>query len=271
VVRLEKARAAEKELEKIMAVGGVSCLSAAADSSRLPRKRQQGGGYFLSVASSARERTDGWRQGRKTASGHGRRASHRAAPVLPSCPTPQDAAKAAALEDVQAQEDAKARANQLLADAEVAAAEKLLAAAQIEYDLAAGDRARASSAAFSDADRAESGKAAAAAVAGGLAAALPLALAASGGDGPGELLSLLDEVACCALFGVTYRWGDVVRWASGCCCSHGRALACCAPADGSRPQRPSGCRAACTRAPAARPAAAAAPPPLGLHGCAPGA
>lgn len=118
-----------------------------------------------------------------------------------------DAAKAAALEDVQAQEDAKARANQLLADAEVAAAEKLLAAAQIEFNLAAGERARLSSAAFSDADRAESGKAAAVAVAGGLAAALPLALAGGGGGGgPGELLSLLDAAACCALFGVTYRY-----------------------------------------------------------------
>jgi hypothetical protein len=120
----------------------------------------------------------------------------------------QEAAKAAVLEDAAAQEDAKTKANQLLADAEVAAAEKLLRAAQIEYEIAEGERSRLGAAAFSDADRAESGKAAAVAVVGGLAAAAPLALAAGGA---GELLSLADAAACCALFGVTYR-------CAGCVC-----------------------------------------------------
>ncbi|KAI8477243.1 MAG: hypothetical protein J3K34DRAFT_107391 [Monoraphidium minutum] len=114
-----------------------------------------------------------------------------------------EAAKAAVAEDAAAAEASRARASQLLADAEVAAAEKLLKAAEIEYDLAATEEARLSGAAFSDADRAESGKAAAAAVAGGLAATLPLALASGGAA---ELLSLADTVACCALFGVTYRY-----------------------------------------------------------------
>ena len=125
-------------------------------------------------------------------------------PPTTACIT-QEAAQAAIAEDAAAQEAAKAKASQLLADAEVAAAERLFKAAQIEYGMAADEQRRLSSAAFSDADRAESGKAAAVAAAGGLAAALPFALAA-GGSGAGELLSLGDAAACCALFGVAYRY-----------------------------------------------------------------
>lgn len=140
-------------------------------------------------------------------------------------PLPQEAAKAAIMEDVAAEEATKSRASQLMADAEVAAAEKLLKAAQIEYDLAEGEKSRLSSAAFSDADRAESGKAAAVAVAGGLLAALPLALAGTGGaGGTSELLALADTTVCCALFGVTYRldgllfwgWSGPFGWVFGC-------------------------------------------------------
>ncbi|KAI8468210.1 MAG: hypothetical protein J3K34DRAFT_15043 [Monoraphidium minutum] len=119
-----------------------------------------------------------------------------------------EAAAAAVLEDAAARDGACAAAGQLLADAEVAAAEKLLAAAQIEFDQAEAQRARAGALAFSAGDRAESWKAAALAAAGGLAAAAPLALAAGGGGG-GELLSLADVAVCCALFGPTYRY--VVR------------------------------------------------------------
>ncbi|GBF94357.1 hypothetical protein Rsub_06979 [Raphidocelis subcapitata] len=124
-----------------------------------------------------------------------------------------DAARAALLEDAAAAEAARARASQLMADAEVAAAEKLLAAAQIQFNMAADERARVSSAAFSDADRVDSGRAAAIAVAGGLAATLPFALAGGGAGGPSELLALAGTAACCALFGVTYRYA--VREDSG--------------------------------------------------------
>ncbi|KIZ06219.1 hypothetical protein MNEG_1731 [Monoraphidium neglectum] len=117
-----------------------------------------------------------------------------------------EAAKAAALADAAAQASARVQAGQLMADAEVAAAEKLLRVAQIEHNLAEGEKARARGVAYSVMDRAESGKAAMVAVAGGLAAAVPLALAAadSAGGSASELLSFADVVCCSALFGVTY-------------------------------------------------------------------
>lgn len=56
-----------------------------------------------------------------------------------------------------------------------------------------------------DTDRAESGKAAALAAAGGLAGALPLLLSSSS-VGVQGLLSLAASLAACLLFGVTYRY-----------------------------------------------------------------
>jgi hypothetical protein len=115
-----------------------------------------------------------------------------------------------ALQSAAAAAGAQARTDQLLADSEVAAAEKLLAAAQIEFAAAADDQARLAGAAALIADRAEAGKAAAAAMAGGLAATAPFAAAGgAAGGAPGELLSLASALACCALFGVAYRY--VVR------------------------------------------------------------
>ena len=52
----------------------------------------------------------------------------------------------------------------------------------------------------------ESGKAAACALVGGAAGALPFVLFSSGSPGLPEALSLLAAVASCALFGVTYRY-----------------------------------------------------------------
>lgn len=152
--------------------------------------------------------------------------------VMCDAPPVQEAAKAAALDAAAAQAGAHARAGQVMADAEMAAAEKLLAAAQIEFDLAQSERARASGAAFSVADRAESAKAAAVATAGGLAAAVPLALAvaAGGGGGVTELLSFADVVVCCALFGVTYRCArPPALWparVSASCCRRRRSVPC---------------------------------------------
>lgn len=216
VVRLEKAKAAEKELEKIFAVrreragwrtqvsngvsakGCVSCRAAALGWSSAACGKAAGGVHARSTR-PARAHAHV-----KRTRAHVHTHPRRTTPPLPS---KQDAAKAAIQEDVAAEADTKARASQLMADAEVAAAEKLLRAAQIEYEIAADEKARIGAAAFSDADRAESGKAAAAAVAGGLVATLPFALAAGGAS---ELLSLADTAACCALFGVTYRCARAV-------------------------------------------------------------
>jgi hypothetical protein len=62
-----------------------------------------------------------------------------------------------------------------------------------------------------DADRAESGKAAAIAAAGGAVGALPFALGA-GQEGLPVLLSLVASVGACLLFGVTYRCVRIWMW-----------------------------------------------------------
>ena len=103
----------------------------------------------------------------------------------------------------------KRLAAERMADAEVAAAEKLLMAAEIESSRAEIAREQLKSAINADAGRVESGKAAAAAVVGGLFAALPWFLL--GGEDPSTsgltgALSLLSVLAESAIFGVTYRY-----------------------------------------------------------------
>lgn len=93
--------------------------------------------------------------------------------------------------------------------AQVAAAEKLLRAAEIRDMMAQ----QALAGAGIDADRAESAKAGAIAAAGGALGALPFVLA-SGQAGAPALLSLGASVAACLLFGVTYRWGCLGWWAA---------------------------------------------------------
>jgi len=117
----------------------------------------------------------------------------------------QDAMKAAVAEDAAAAAAAKARADQLLADAEVAAAERLMTAAELELGTALDEQRRISTAVNRDGDRAESGKAAAVAAAGGAFAALPLLLAV---DHPGftNVVSFAASIAACLLFGITYRY-----------------------------------------------------------------
>jgi hypothetical protein len=187
VVRLEKARATERELESVMAV-------------RMQLRRDAKAQSLARIAcfsSGATRATSPLGMVHLVMTG----ACHLVLQYL------QEAAKAAALADAAAQASARVQAGQLMADAEVAAAEKLLRVAQIEHNLAEGEKARARGVAYSVMDRAESGKAAMVAVAGGLAAAVPLALAAadSAGGSASELLSFADVVCCSALFGVTYR------------------------------------------------------------------
>eukprot|EP00882_Tetradesmus_deserticola_P014164 GHRQ01015055.1.p1 GENE.GHRQ01015055.1~~GHRQ01015055.1.p1 ORF type:complete len:204 (+),score=102.90 GHRQ01015055.1:632-1243(+) len=117
----------------------------------------------------------------------------------------KDAMKAAAEQDASAAATARNRADQLLAEAEVAAAERLLQAAEIEYSSAVQEQSRLSRAVGQDGDRIESGKAAALAAAGGLAGSLPFLLSAST-PGLQSILSLGASLAACLLFGVTYRY-----------------------------------------------------------------
>ncbi|KAF8060561.1 hypothetical protein HT031_004738 [Scenedesmus sp. PABB004] len=117
----------------------------------------------------------------------------------------KDAMTAAVEQDAAAAADARSRADQLLAEAEVAAAERMLQAAQIEYGAAASEQRRLSAALGQDGERVESGKAAALAAAGGLLGALPFLLA-SPAPGLGAALSLAGSVAGCVLMGVTYRY-----------------------------------------------------------------
>ncbi|KAF6255576.1 hypothetical protein COO60DRAFT_199711 [Scenedesmus sp. NREL 46B-D3] len=117
----------------------------------------------------------------------------------------KDAMKAAAEQDASAAATARNRADQLLAEAEVAAAERLLQAAEIEYSSAVQEQLRLSRAVGQDGDRVESGKAAALAAAGGLAGSLPFLLSAST-PGLQGILSLGASLAACLLFGVTYRY-----------------------------------------------------------------
>lgn len=118
----------------------------------------------------------------------------------------QDAMLAAAEQDAAAAAAARSRADALLADAEVAAAERLLRAAEIEHASALAVQAAAAAAAGADGERTESGKAAALAAAGGILAAAPLLVATAPASPLQAVLSLASAVASCALFGVTYRY-----------------------------------------------------------------
>ncbi|GAX85961.1 hypothetical protein CEUSTIGMA_g13377.t1 [Chlamydomonas eustigma] len=101
----------------------------------------------------------------------------------------------------------KLKASQVMADAEVAAAEKLLQAAEIENARAQLLKDELSNQAKADAGRVESGKAAACAVVGGSLGLLPF-VSLYGGDIQqlSTLLGIAAAVASCALFGVTYRY-----------------------------------------------------------------
>eukprot|EP00878_Enallax_costatus_P023841 GHUV01025395.1.p1 GENE.GHUV01025395.1~~GHUV01025395.1.p1 ORF type:complete len:256 (+),score=126.08 GHUV01025395.1:862-1629(+) len=117
----------------------------------------------------------------------------------------KDAMAAALQEDAAAAANAKMRTDQLLAEAEVAAAERLVQAAELEYSSAVQEQLRVSQALTLDADRVESGKAAAVAAAGGVLGALPFLLSTPA-PGLQGLLSLGATAAACLLFGVTYRY-----------------------------------------------------------------
>ena len=94
-----------------------------------------------------------------------------------------------------------------MADAEVAAAEKLLLAAEIQHARAVLEKDQLASELGQDAGRIESGKAAAGALIGGLFGFLPATLIQSGGaPGLEQLLGVGAAAASCALFGVTYRY-----------------------------------------------------------------
>ncbi len=91
-----------------------------------------------------------------------------------------------------------------MANAEVAAAEQLVMAAEMELQRAEALKQEVAAQAGSDEERIESVKAGGVAVAGGLLGALPFALASSVG-GLSTVLSLGAAAASCLLFGVTYR------------------------------------------------------------------
>jgi hypothetical protein len=120
----------------------------------------------------------------------------------------EEMAREAALDDQKGEQERKRLAQQKLADAEVLAAEKLLMAAEIESSRAQMERDRLRSSIDADAGRIESGKAAAAALVGGLLASLPWFLLGGSPEPSGvtSALSLLSALAESAIFGVTYRY-----------------------------------------------------------------
>ncbi|KAI3423914.1 hypothetical protein D9Q98_009748 [Chlorella vulgaris] len=93
----------------------------------------------------------------------------------------------------------------LIAEAEVAAAEKLLQAAQLQAQAAEYNKSKWASDASEDAERLQSAKAAAAAGAAGAIASLPLVASGSSGGGA-ALLALATAGVASALLGVTYRY-----------------------------------------------------------------
>jgi len=117
-----------------------------------------------------------------------------------------DAARA----DAEQRAATRVEADRLMADAEVAAAERLVRAAEIQLGTAERSERALRREADRGADRAESGKAAALAAAGGALAAVPLGVADPFGAAGGGLAALAVAVAgaaaSCALFGVTYRY-----------------------------------------------------------------
>jgi len=120
-----------------------------------------------------------------------------------------EASKAAAVRDAQEEQSRKQAADQKLADAEVAAAERMLAAAELEYAKAAREQERLSAQVNQGSGRVESGKAGAAAAVGGVLGAGLLLLQApeaAPGGGLAQALSFLAAAASCVLFGVTYRY-----------------------------------------------------------------
>jgi hypothetical protein len=112
-------------------------------------------------------------------------------------------------EEAERQEAAmqKLKASQVMADAEVAAAEKLLLAAEIESARAQQLKDQLVRQVNADAGRIQSGKAAACATVGGSLGLLPF-ITLYGGDIQqlSTLLGVAAAVASCALFGVTYRY-----------------------------------------------------------------
>eukprot|EP00798_Chlamydomonas_sp_ICE-L_P012850 gene12850-3560_t len=131
-----------------------------------------------------------------------------------------DAEVAAAAKMIEAEQKAK----QLMADAEVAAAAKMVEAAELKFMIAQAELSNVSkiveaaelkfmiaqaelSNVSKDVGRVESGKAAACSVVGGVFGALPLLSATSAsGSDLSIALSFLAALASCALFGVTYRY-----------------------------------------------------------------
>lgn len=96
-------------------------------------------------------------------------------------------------------------ARKIMAEAEVAAAAKLLQAAQLQAESADAARQKWAGDVDEDKERIESGKAAAAAGLGGLAATLPLAISSGTGVGA-ALLAVATAGVASALLGVTYRY-----------------------------------------------------------------
>ncbi|KAG2441333.1 hypothetical protein HYH02_009926 [Chlamydomonas schloesseri] len=119
-----------------------------------------------------------------------------------------EASKGAVLSDEQQEQEQRQRANEVMADAEVAAAERMLAAAELEFAAARAEQQQWAAAANDGPERIESIKAATVAATAGLLAELPLTTLTAGGDTPAlsSALSLLSALAACFLFGVTYRY-----------------------------------------------------------------
>ncbi|KAG2437191.1 hypothetical protein HXX76_005855 [Chlamydomonas incerta] len=119
-----------------------------------------------------------------------------------------EAQKGAVITDEQQEQAQRQRANEVMADAEVAAAERLLAAAELEFAAAQAQQQEWAAAANDGPERIESVKAATVAATAGLLAELPLTMLTAGGDTPAlsSALTLLSAVAACFLFGVTYRY-----------------------------------------------------------------
>lgn len=117
----------------------------------------------------------------------------------------KQAGKDAAAADAQDEANRRRKASEVMANAEVAAAEKLLAAAQLEAAQVAQLQARLAEEATQDVERAESVKAGAVATIGGLLSALPILLT-DGSSGITAALTLATTLGSCFLFGVTYRY-----------------------------------------------------------------
>ncbi|MEW5305185.1 MAG: hypothetical protein WDW36_007745 [Sanguina aurantia] len=118
----------------------------------------------------------------------------------------KQAAKDASLSDAAIAKDQARKASELLALAEVAAAEKLLEAAEMESMLAKAEQIKWGGEVTEAAEKIESIKSAGISVVGGLAATLPLLLASGNAPSGAELLSLTSALVSCVLFGVTYRY-----------------------------------------------------------------